>query len=230
MAVSMFECHQTSNWSLFLFDVDLWCQEDVDLWVHQWNPYVWFDERCWHLIILGALSWQVFKLNSPIFWGGIWKRTGGAMGLVLPIWEVRKRWWSQLLFVSRRSVANMPDEGNIEHSTEKYQYFSAKWIYLRWRYGRVDTGIQMGVADIFFWKTLIDTYLNDFWLHWVDGRNPAHQLRLVVAVVYPIYQGFFVPSLVVSLISEASAVLTSPETEELWTKEVASGGGYITIS
>lgn len=28
-------------------------------------------------------------------------------------------------------------------------------------------------------------------------------------------QGFFVPSLVVSLISEASAVLTSPETEEL---------------
>ena len=27
---------------------------------------------------------------------------------------------------SRRSVANMPDEGNIEHSTEKYQYFSAK--------------------------------------------------------------------------------------------------------
>ena len=117
------------------------------------ESHFWFDERCWHLIILGALSWQVFKLNSPIFWGGIWKRTGLAMGLVLSIWEVPKRWWSKVLFAGDQlpeTLSIPPKNTSISQQNESIWGEDMEWLIQH------PDGSN---RDFFEWKTLIDTYL-----------------------------------------------------------------------
>ena len=146
-----------------------------DLWVHQGNPYVWFDERCWHLIILGALSWQVFKLNSPIFWGGFGKERDWPWGWYCQFGRFQRGGEANFSLPSRRSVA-----GNIESSIPSKNTSISHQNESIW--GKDMEGLIQhpdGGNRHFFWKTLIDTDLqNTQWLliplgWWVKSGEPV---------------------------------------------------------